>query len=40
MFVSDNYYLFVAFIAIGSTFPPLGIRIAYTLGKILNLIYK
>jgi fructose-specific phosphotransferase system IIC component len=36
MFAADNYYLFVALIAVGSTFPPLGIRIAYTLGELAD----
>ena len=35
-FVAHNYYWYMALIAIGSTFPPLGIRIAYTLGKIYD----
>jgi len=34
MLVADNYFWLMALVAMGSTFPPLGIRLAYTLGKI------
>jgi len=33
MLVADNYFWLMALVAMGSTFPPLGIRLAYTLGK-------
>ena len=35
-FVAKNYYWYMALIGIGSTFPSLGIRIAFTLGEFWN----
>ena len=38
-FVAYNYYWYMALIAIGSTFPSLGIRIAFSLGEFCEGFY-
>ena len=40
MHITSHYWAFLLVMGAGSTFSPLGIRIAYTLGETKNLVFR